>query len=164
MKSTLSLEPSIDLRGTMEEEWPERLEAAATEILAELTGPTADDESGIEEARGEMSATVGMSGSAWGALSVSCSAGLARRIACRMLGVSGPSERQISLALGEIACRIARRIRARYIQPAEECLLSPPAIATSGDGQEEWRDGREHFLGAVGFDGLPVWVRISLEH
>ena len=147
----------------MEEEWPERLETAAAEVLAELAGRPEDGEPDVEEARGEISATVGMSGSAWGALSVCCSAGLARRIACRLLGVSRPREEQISLALGEIACRIARRIRARYIQPAEECLLSPPAIAADGNGIEEWRDGRENFLGAVGFDGLPVWVRFSVE-
>jgi CheY-specific phosphatase CheX len=163
MKCALSLEPSIDVGGTMEEEWPERLETAAAEVLAELAGPPTEGEPGIEEVRGEMSATVGMSGSAWGALSVCCSAVLARMIACRMLGVSWPSEEQISLALGEIACRIARRIRARYIQPAEECLLSPPAIAATEDGEEGWRDGRENYLGAVGFGGLPVWVRFSVE-
>lgn len=147
----------------MEEEWPERLEAAAAEVLEEMAGEPADGEPGFEESRGEMSVTVGMSGAAWGALSVHCSAGVARRIACRMFGVSQPNEEQISVALGEIACRIARRIRARYIQPTEECLLSPPAIATDGDGQEEWRDGRENFLGAVGFEGMPVWVRFSVE-
>lgn len=164
MKCSLNLEPSLDLGGMMEEEWPERVEMAAAEVLAELAGEPADGEPGIEELCGEMSATVGMAGSAWGALSVCCSRGVARRIARRMFGVSRPSDGQTSLALGEIACRVARRIRARYIRPAEECLLSPPTIAAGGDNEEEgWRNERENRLGAVGFDGLPVWVRFSVE-
>lgn len=163
MKCLLNLEPSLDVGGMMEEEWPERVETAAAEVLAELAVEPQDGELGVEGTCGEMSATVGLVGSAWGTLSVCCSAGVARRIARRMLGVSRPSEEQISLALGEIACRIARRIRARYIRPAEECLLSPPAIVAGGDREEEWRNGRENHLGAVGFDGLPVWVRLSVE-
>ena len=161
MKCSLNIEPSLALGGTTEEEWPERLETAAAEVLAEFSGGPAPANN--EESCGEVGATVGLAGSAWGTLSVSCSPAVARRLACRMLGLPRPSEEQISFALGEIACRVARRIRARYIRPAEECLLSPPSIVTANEGEDEWWGNRESHLGAVGFEGFPVWVRFSLE-
>jgi CheY-specific phosphatase CheX len=165
MKCSLNIEPSLALGSTPEEEWPERLETAAAEVLAEFSGgrAPAPAPASIEESCGEIAATVGLAGSAWGALSVCCSPAVARRLACRMLGLPAASQEQISLALGEIACRVARRIRARYIRPAEECLLSPPSIVTANEVEEEWWGKRDSHLGAVGFEGCPVWVRLSLE-
>ena len=159
----LRIEPSLAQTGLPADEWPARLENAASEVLSSFAAPqTPVSASEQDDSCAEAAAMVAMAGSLWAELSVNCSPLAARRIACRMLGLPRPSGEQVALAVGEVASRIALRIRTLYVRPADGCLISPPVALTSQNSGEGLGDEGHSYLAAVGFEDLPVWIRLSL--
>ncbi len=159
----LRIEPSLAQAGLPADEWPARLENAASEVLSAFAAPRAPDiVCEQDDPCAEVAAMVGMAGSLWAELSVNCSPLAARRIACRMFGLPRPSCEQVTLAVGEVTSRIARRIRSLYVYPADGCLISPPVSLTSTTSGEGSADEGRGYLTAVGFEDLPVWIRLSL--
>jgi CheY-specific phosphatase CheX len=160
---SLRIEPSLSQTGLPGDEWPARLENAAREVLSAIASPrTPGIVRNQDDSCAEVVATVGMAGALWAELTVNCSPLAARRIACRMFGLPCPSGEQVALAVGEVATRIARRIRTLYVHPADGCLISPPASLASPHSREGSADEGRGFLTAVGFEDLPVWIRLSL--
>ena len=160
----LRIEPCLAQAGLPGDEWPARLEHAASEVFATFAASRpSDTDADLEFGCAEVAAAVGMAGALWAELSVNCSPQAARRIASRMLGLPRPSREQIAIAIGEITSRIARQIRALYVRPSGECLISPPVSLTSPNPPDDWTAEGRSYLAAVGFEGLPVWIRLSLQ-
>ncbi len=160
----LRIEPSLAQAGLPGDEWPARLERAAREVFAAFAAPRPPDiDSEQDDSYAEVAAAVGMAGALWAELSVNCSPQAARRIASGMLGLPRPSREQIAVAIGEITSRIARQIRALYVRPADQCIISPPVSLASPNAADDWTAEGHSYLAAVGFESLPVWIRLSLQ-
>ncbi len=131
---------AIGLTGIVNDVWSALLSLP----IARVEGPPADI---TDPAEPMMTCTVPIEGAWTGAVVVTCSTGLAERIAEAMLGVSGISPADVRDALGEVVNVVAGNAKTLLPQPSR---MSLPVVT----------QGTEYSAGAV---PVPVVARLAFE-
>lgn len=145
--------------------WRLVLSAAAQEVFllmvgVELSVPEQDDLPVLSEVAG----MVGLAGELCGLLTIRCGKASARKMACRMLGVSeDEAAGQASDAVGEICNMVAGNFKAKVAGLEDKCMLSVPTVI-SGDSYElhSLASGERIELLLL-FQGEPLWFSLEVQ-
>lgn len=149
---------------SQEENWQPILELALQEVFEIMLGCRLEPSAGAEHCTdGEITAMVGLAGSACGVLTVCCSDRTATAVAKSMLGAETVrTQDDVCDALGELCNMIAGNFKNKLSGVDGTCLLSVPTVITGGEYSfHSLADG-----GALEtimlFEGKPVIVRLDL--
>jgi chemotaxis protein CheX len=147
-----------------EENWQPILELALQEVFEIMLGCRLEPASGSEHrTSGEITAMVGLAGSACGVLTVCCSVRTATAVAERMLGAETVrSEDHVWDALGELCNMIAGNFKNKLSGMDGTCMLSVPTVITGGEYSFHSLADGGSLETIMLFDGSPVIVRLDL--
>lgn len=147
-----------------EENWLSILELAVQEVFDIMLGCRLEPASGSDHRTGgEITAMVGLAGSACGVLTFCCSTRTATALAERMLGADTiRSEDHVWDALGELCNMIAGNFKNKLSRMDGACLLSVPTVITGGEYTFHSLADGGSLESIMLFDGSPVIVRLDL--
>jgi chemotaxis protein CheX len=146
------------------ENWLPILELALQEVFEIMLGCRLEPAAGSEQRTGgEITAMVGLAGSACGVLTVCCSARAAAAVATHMLGAETVrSEDHVWDALGELCNMIAGNFKSKLSGVDGTCMLSVPTVITGGEYSFHALADGGSLETTMLFEGMPIIVRLDL--
>jgi chemotaxis protein CheX len=145
--------------------WDKHMEDSTAEVFEMMVGGPIElmTDAGAT-ATGDITGMIGLAGALCGVLSIRCTQGAAEKIAYRMLGGTDNSASSLRDALGEICNMVAGNLKNKIPGLADSCMLSVPTVVCGEDYELYTMVDGERFQIAMNFEGLPIWIALSLHN
>jgi chemotaxis protein CheX len=145
--------------------WDKHMEDATAEVFEMMVGgPIELMADAGTVAKGDITGMIGLAGALCGVLSIRCTQEAAGKIAYRMLGGSDTSASSLRDALGEICNMVAGNLKTKVPGVADSCMLSVPTVVSGEDYELYTMVDGERFQIAMNFEGLPIWITLSIHN